>query len=268
VSLSLLETLFGWPDGITTGNLIASLLWVPLSLAGTWAVSSAHHKSLHGRIDQLEARMARNDKEPGMTTAYMWDDVVPSLIPADAQIIAYYKDGRYANFAAIAKLFPHAILVGIAVREADDADVLDVEPGDASIADIFYWLKRQLAIAGPRPVSAPVIYISASDVDSMMVHMDANGFVHGKDYLIWSAHWTGSPHVCGPATCKATSTACDATQYTNHADGKNLDESLLTAQFLHAAAGPKPVPTPTVTLDINGTHIVLETGKSYTLSVS
>ena len=61
---------------------------------------------------------------------------------------------------------------------------------------------------------------------------------------LWSAHYTGSPHICGPRSCRATSIDMDGTQWTNAALGRNLDESLLAADFFAAPAPPKPAPAP------------------------
>lgn len=211
-------------------------------------------------------------------TVTAYDDVTVDLIPADAQYVFYYVDGTYANGTAMKARFPDAVLAGIAVNPADDADVLDVETGDATIADIYAWLKRQLANRKYRATSVPVIYTSVSNVDQMMLTMDANGFKHGSEYKIWSAHYTGTAHICSPTTCKATSYICDATQWTDTADGKSLDQSLVnTGFFAGKPVTPKPAPAPapapkpavsTVTLTINGTKIVLDAGKSYTLEVS
>jgi hypothetical protein len=146
-----------------------------------------------------------------MATLYMYDDVTVSLIPLDAKIIACYNDGRYKNVDAVRARFPHAVIVTIAVRASDDAEVLDDEPGDATDAEVYAWLKRQHA----RGVYCPVIYKSAGGVDRLMLTMTANGFVHGKDFLIWSAHYGNGPHICGPDTCKLTKIKCDWTQYTS-----------------------------------------------------
>lgn len=204
-----------------------------------------------------------------MTTLVMWDDVTASLIPADAEYVGYYVDGRYANEAAIKARCPKAKLVGIAVTEADNADVLDVETGDAQIADIYYWLHR-----GQKPVTTrlPTIYTSVDNVDRMMLTMAANRFVHGRDFLIWSAHYTDSAHICGPTTCALTHTACDATQWTSHANSQSLDESECLPEFFKAAPVPPPVVIPPpapkpVTLTIAGVKIELEPGKAYALTV-
>lgn len=215
-----------------------------------------------------------------MTNLYMFDDVTASLIPADAEYVGYYVDGNYKNLAGVEKQCPKARLVPIAVTSKDKADVLDVETGDAQIADIYYWLH---AGQKPKTTRLPVIYTSVSNVNRMMLTMNANNFVHGKDYLIWSAHYTGTAHICGPATCNATKTACDMTQFTNHAMGHSLDESVCLPEAFKALPTPTPVPVPvkppvpvpappkpapSVTLNIDGTKVVLEAGKSYTLTVS
>lgn len=157
-----------------------------------------------------------------MTTYIMYDDVSVSLIPANATIIGVYADGRYKNQPEVKSTHPHATLVTIAVSAADDADVLDVEAGDATIAQVYAWLERQLK----RGVYRPVIYASVSSIDQLMLTMNANKFTRSQ-YRLWSAHYGAGEHVCGPATCKLTKTACDWTQFTNRAGNSSLDESTL-----------------------------------------
>lgn len=173
-----------------------------------------------------------------MTSLYMFDDVNVSLIPRDAKYVAYYLDGIYNTEAAVREQFPHATLVSIAVFPQDDAEMLDVENGDATIADIYAWLNRQLA----RGVYRPIIYISGGRVDQMMLTMNANGFKRDQ-YRINSAHYTGTPHICGPDSCGVCQEQCDGTQYTDHADGSSLDESLLSYEVVFTAPeAPKPEP--------------------------
>lgn len=178
-----------------------------------------------------------------MATLYLWDDVNAALIPSGAEYVAYYVDGEFKNYNAVKARFPHATLVSIAVFPKDDADALDVEQGDATIADIYGWLKRQLA----RGVVRPAIYISGGRIDTMMLTMNANGF-HRSQYRIWSAHYTGVPHFCAANTCGVTRTAvADWTQYTSRALGRSLDESLLSDVPLfvnQVPPAPKPAPAP------------------------
>jgi hypothetical protein len=175
-----------------------------------------------------------------LTTYILWDDVNLELIPPTATIIGVYVDGRYADLDAAKAKFPHTTFVTIAVNSKDDADVLDVESGDATNADVYAWLVRQLK----RGVYRPVIYTSVSNIDALMLTMTANGFVHGKDFRLWSAHYGAGEHICGPNTCKLTKTACDWTQFTSTALGKSLDESDLGASAPTFTA-PKAAPAKT-----------------------
>jgi hypothetical protein len=117
--------------------------------------------------------------------------------------------------------------------------VLDVESGNATIAEVYDWLERQLK----RGVYRPVIYISVSQVDALMLTMNANKFQRSQ-YRIWSAHYGAGEHICGPSTCKLTKTACDWTQFTNRAANSSLDESDLGSDapsFTAPKAAPAPV---------------------------
>jgi hypothetical protein len=48
---------------------------------------------------------------------------------------------------------------------------------------------------------------------------------------LWSAHYTGQAHICGPGTCGALSENADGTQWTPTAGGLVLDQSLLLENF-------------------------------------
>jgi Fibronectin type III domain len=169
-----------------------------------------------------------------MTQMFMWDDVNASLIPRDATAVAGYVDGAFANTAEMRKLFPHAHLLTISVFASDDAQCLDVEPGDATNPQVYEWFKRQLA----RGVHRPVIYTSGSNMSAMQATMKANGFARSS-YRMWSAHYTGIPHRCSPSRCGFGLDEADATQFTSMALGRSLDESLLAPDFF-----PPPAPTP------------------------
>jgi len=170
-----------------------------------------------------------------MSTLLLFDDTSPDLIPLTATAVGYYKDGAYADGTAVAKRFPHAALVGICVRGADDGDALDVETGDATIADIYSWLTRQIT----RKAYRPLIYISVSRVDDLMLTMDANKFERSA-YRLWSAHYGAGQHICGPDSCKLTKTECDWTQWTDTYGGASLDASLLSDEPFGPAPAAKP----------------------------
>lgn len=163
-----------------------------------------------------------------MTNLIMYDAIVAADIPKTALYAAGYVGGDWPTFAngSLAKQCPKATLLSIAVNATENAQCLDVETGDATIADVYTWLNRQHA----RGITRPVIYIQASNVDKLMLTMNANGFKRSQ-YRLWSAHYEQGNHICGPSTCKETKTAVDGTQWTNASGGKNLDQSVLLANF-------------------------------------
>jgi hypothetical protein len=73
-----------------------------------------------------------------------YDAITPANIPATAQGVAGYIDGRYAWKAADWARFPHAVKVRIAVfSSTNDGHVLDVEPGCSTPANAPGWVQRR-----------------------------------------------------------------------------------------------------------------------------
>ena len=161
-------------------------------------------------------------------TLTMYDSVSLDQIPADAQAIACYVDGRFANSAEAADRFPHAHILTIAVNAAHDASCLDIETGDATPAQAAAWFLRQKA----RGVNRPCLYASAFVMDTEVIPaIDAAGISPGEIRL-WSAHYTRKPHICGPSSCRELGRTADGTQWTDRAlGGRNLDQSLLADDF-------------------------------------
>jgi hypothetical protein len=168
----------------------------------------------------------------------MFDSVTISEIPADATCAAGYVDGRFANVAELRDRFPHAQILTIAVFADHDADCLDIEQGDATPSQAVAWYERQKA----RGVFRPCLYASASVMQSDVVGIIMAAKIPRSAVRLWSAHYTGSPHICAPASCGLTSIDMDGTQWTDRAMGRNLDESLLAADFFGSVPVPKPVP--------------------------
>lgn len=73
----------------------------------------------------------------------MYDSVNINKIPADAEMVAGYIGGQWATFNALSARFPHAVKVSIAVAARYDAQVLDVEKGDAEPIEAPPWVIRQ-----------------------------------------------------------------------------------------------------------------------------
>lgn len=161
----------------------------------------------------------------------MFDSVSVDQIPVDAEAVAGYVAGSWPTFNTLVQRFPHAHRLSIAVNAGEDADCLDCEPGDAVPGDVPGWVSRQ----HQRGLDRPVVYASASSVQEIINLLSAHGIFRDR-YLIWSAHYTMSTHICAPDVCGYP--AADATQFSDRALGRNLDESLCAAYFF----GPLPKP--------------------------
>jgi hypothetical protein len=161
----------------------------------------------------------------------MYDTVTVDTVPADAQYVAGYVGGSWPTFEPLRRRFPHARALSIAPEANMDAECLDVEPFDATNTQAPAWFSRQKA----RGILKPVFYTSASNVQALVNTLAAAG-IHRSEYLIWSAHFTYSPHVCAPGGCGYPQ--ADGTQWTDHALGRNLDQSLLLPAFFGPPAPP------------------------------
>ena len=95
----------------------------------------------------------------------------------------------------------------------------DAEPGDASISEAPAWFKRQIRLGK----KLPCIYTSLSNVNALHTVME-NAGISRDQYRIWSAHYTGIPHICGPQCERGLSTTADGTQYWDKALGRNQNK--------------------------------------------
>lgn len=157
----------------------------------------------------------------------MYDDVTVSLIPVTAQAVAGYVDGRWPTLAQLEAKFPKAQhIISIAVFAKDNAMVLDVERGDATVAEAAAWVKRQRGLG-----KKPAVYTPLSQAQALVNALAAAGLTYSTDYLLWTAHYNYQPHLCSPKCGLGFKLVAHATQWTDRAEGKSLDESLCSAEF-------------------------------------
>jgi len=158
----------------------------------------------------------------------MFDSVDVSQIPAGAQAVAGYVSGRFVTYPHLLAAFPRAHVLSIAVSATADAQCLDIEQGDATPAQAVAWYERQRH----RGVARPCLYASAFVMDTEVIPAIRAAGIGRQAVRLWSAHYNGSPHICGPGSCKELGIDADGTQWTDRAmGGRNLDESLLAADF-------------------------------------
>jgi hypothetical protein len=160
----------------------------------------------------------------------MYDTCSNDQFPAGAPAYAAYVDGHVGNqpnYAYIVKAFPGAEHLSIALHPADDADAIDVENGASHPSDIPGWYAAQVA----RGIQRPVVYASASTMQTWVLGVLADAGISRSATRLWSAHYGAGTHICGPSSCGQLSLDADATQWTPNALGRDLDASLVLPGF-------------------------------------
>lgn len=165
-----------------------------------------------------------------------YDSISNREYPAGGDAYAGYVGGRLAdqpNYAWIVKAFPKAHHLSIALHADQDADALDVENGAASPGDVLAWTGRQAR----RGVKRPVVYANVFTMRTAILPLCG----HAPGALrLWTAHYGEGEHICGPHTCGQLPVSADGTQWTQNAHGRDLDQSLLAADFFGTVKPPAP----------------------------
>jgi hypothetical protein len=156
----------------------------------------------------------------------MFDSVDVGALPKGAGdwAIAGYVGGRYQTWNDVVRLYPAHRKRSIAVFASLDADILDVEAGDATPSQAPAWVRRQHA----RGIARPGVYIQLSNAQELVNVLAGAGIGRGQ-YLLWTAHYTGSPHI---------ESGSDATQWTDSFEGRNCDASLCEPWFFGVRQKP------------------------------
>lgn len=171
-----------------------------------------------------------------MTGITCFDTVTNSEFPPGLLAAAAYIDGHIGdqpNYPYILSAFPKAQHISITLL-GGDADAADVEPGAMTPEQVPGWHARQRA----RGIVRPVVYASTYTMRTAVIPVLINAGITLADTRLWTAHYGLGEHICGPLTCGALGTEADATQWTSFYGGRNLDASLLAANFF----GPVTVP--------------------------
>lgn len=170
----------------------------------------------------------------------MFDSITVPTLPS-GQDYAYggYTGGHWPTFPELQRRFPGHRLFSIAVWRGADGECLDIEKGDAEIADAPAWYERQVA----RGVWRPGLYTSAGNLAALERVMSAH-HVERRAYRLWSAHYTGRAHLCSPRSCGFGLSEADGTQFTSSALGLSLDQSVLLPDFFDGRPRPGKPPVP------------------------
>lgn len=167
----------------------------------------------------------------------MQDTTTPNAIGADPWAVAGYNGGLFPDYPQLVRLFPHAYhaLIDVFFGQSENADVADAEKGDFTLPQAAAWLPK----ARPVNLLKPCDYTSASNIEELVFLIEKQGMARGE-FFIWSAHYTGIPHICGPHTCGYPQ--ADFTQFTDHQFSRNIDGSMVPETGIFKPTAKVPLP--------------------------
>jgi len=196
----------------------------PLATAATHAVAAhpaAKPAVVAARVKQVPAKpkpvakptpAAKPKAAPQPYSLY--DSVTPSSLPSGAPA-AVYANGSYASSAS--QVAGHKSVLWIDTNGSDPkANVLDVEPGDATPYGAAQWVHTKLAAD---PNSTAIVYTMMSDWQQVKADVHALPGSMQRHVQYWIADPTGTPHIVPGST---------ATQWYW---GSSIDQSMANANF-------------------------------------
>lgn len=176
---------------------------------------------------------------PGtVATAIQYDSIELSTVPRGARYLAGYTSGFWPTWHAMVILPWHPHVISIAISASHHAQCLDIEPGDAVPAQAASWyaaVKSDPGMRGSLVDGKPCEYSSYWEfVNQVWPVLRAHG-IGWNDLWKWDANFTFHVHLDSGFNC---------TQFTDKANGVNLDASLCTLGFLGVHPKPPPPPPP------------------------
>lgn len=151
----------------------------------------------------------------------------------------YLPGSGYPDYAAMVADHPGKPVLRVTTNLADNADLLDIERGAATVGNAPSWNVRQRAAGLARPAD----YISVAAAQDLVDFLASAGEPRSSFWL-FTAHYTRIPHLCGPTTCAwpGLRASADATQYLNN---PGFDLSLVSDPFfawMSRSAAPAALP--------------------------
>jgi hypothetical protein len=116
--------------------------------------------------------------------------VTPSSIPAGQQV-ATYANGAYAQSATSMSGRGHVLWIDTNGSDPG-ANVLDVEPGDATPSGAAQWVKERLS---SQPHAVAIVYTMLSDWQAVKGYIGALPIRMQANVRYWIADPTGVAHV-------------------------------------------------------------------------
>lgn len=187
-------------------------------------VGSAIYRWLEKNKKAIEGALGKHKHKKHPPALLMYDSINVSQIPKKAQAVAGYVGGKWPTYNELVKKYPEAHKLSIAISADEDADCLDIEKWDATIDQVPAWVKRAAKS------HKPYVYTSLSQAKALIDTL-AKAKIKRDSYKLWTAHYTGRAHRCDVGCGYGFKDRADATQYDDHALGRNLDVSLCALDF-------------------------------------
>jgi len=161
----------------------------------------------------------------------MPDSTSVAALPDGYEQYLGYADGNWPTRNALRARFPAARTVILTVTGlTQEADGIDCEPGNPNAKASASWLTRKLAWEpGSRPIAYADLETDGYSILDIVADLAYLGVARSSIRLL-TAHWTHSPHICGPASCGALPFDADGTQWTN-TFAPAVDMSMLRDDF-------------------------------------
>jgi hypothetical protein len=121
----------------------------------------------------------------------LYDSVTPSAIPSSSQAVAVYSNGHYA--ASPGQVGQRGLTLWIDTNGSNPhADVLDVEPGDATPTQAAAWVQQKLNAS---PNSTAIVYTMRSQWGAVQDAVSHLAWWMPSHTKYWIADPTGVPHI-------------------------------------------------------------------------
>ena len=129
--------------------------------------------------------------QPAPQPYWIYDSVTPSSLPSSSQAVAVYANGSFA--ASPSQVGKRGLVLWIDTQGTDpNANVLDVEPGDATPAQAATWVAQKLDAS---PNSVAIVYTMRSEWSAVQAAINALPWWMPSHTQYWIADPTGVPHI-------------------------------------------------------------------------
>jgi hypothetical protein len=174
---------------VTTGGSASPL--APAHAHATAAHPAAKPAIVDAKVKHVAARPKPAAKPKPVPQPYsLYDSVTPSSLPSGAPA-AVYANGAYASSAS--QVAGHKSVLWIDTNGSDPkANVLDVEPGDATPYGAAQWVHAKLSAD---PASTAIVYTMMSDWQQVKDGVHALPVSMQRHVQYWIADPTGTPHI-------------------------------------------------------------------------